>query len=57
MDHSHAHRVQSHQAENDPVETLCLHHPPDEKAYPFFLSTEVRGAIVLTALQASSGER
>lgn len=57
MDHSHTHRVQSHQAENDPVETLCLDHPPDKKANPLFLSTEVRGAIVLTALQASSGER
>lgn len=49
MDDGHAQSVQAHQAQNDPVETLSLHHAADEEADPFLFTPEVGGAVHLPA--------
>lgn len=52
--HSHANGVEAHQAEHRPIESLSLHHLPDEESQPALLLTVVRA--VFAAFYAASGK-
>lgn len=56
VDDGDAHGVQGHHTQDHPVEALSFHHAPDEETEHFLLPAEVRGALVLAALQAGPGK-
>ena len=51
----HTQRVESHQAQNGPVESVCLHHTADGDAKETLLTAEIRCRSSLGAPDACSG--
>lgn len=49
VDYGHAHSIEAHQTQNDPVEALSFHHAADEEPGPLLLPAEIGGAVHLTA--------
>lgn len=49
VDDGHAQRIEAHQTQNHPVETLGFHHAADEEAGPLLLTAKVGGTVHLAA--------